>query len=129
MGTTRRTVADAARVTGFSNILTSTGQNVIDKRAALIVKQTESAMNSHLEALRKEEETLEFKELNLTDLSVETNDSLRPGSKDFNPSKWVSELAEIRYQRAILADKIAIAEELQEEFFTEVKEEDPTEAK
>lgn len=129
MSKVTRTAADAAKVTGFSKILTATGQGVIDKRAALIVKQTETAMNDHLQELQRQDAELEFQELNLTDLSVETNDSLRPGANGYNAKKWVAELTDIRYQRAILADKIAIAEELKEDFFTEIKEEAPAETK
>lgn len=108
---------NAAKAPKFQVILASSGQDVLDRRSQLTFKATEKAMNSHLQQLNDKRDDLEIQILNLTDVSVETRDSLRPGSRDFNPSQWVKNLVSLKMEVALLDEEIAIVEETRTEFF------------
>lgn len=101
----------------FGQILAMSGDAVLDRRSELTLKSAQKAMNSHLQQLNDKRDDLEMQMINLTDLSVDTRDSLRPGSKDFNPTQWVQQMCSIKLEIAILDEEIAVAEEVNEEFF------------
>lgn len=101
----------------FQTILAATGQDVLDKRAANIVKVTKAAMNKKLTALNDRKDNIELEILDLTDLSVETKDSLRPGDKNFNPTAWVDKLTSLHMELVLLEQEIEIVEALNTEYF------------
>lgn len=101
----------------FQTILASTGQDVLDQRAKVMNNKTVTAMNNKLTALRSKRDDLELNLLNLTDLSVESKDSLRPGNAGFNPSEWVDRVCSIEMDLALLADEITIAEKVALDYF------------
>jgi hypothetical protein len=108
----------AVKISKFEQILSASGQDVLDRRSQLAYKSAAKAMASKLQTLNDKRDELEVEMLNLTDLSVETKDSLRPTSSNFNPKEWVSKLCDYRFQIALLDDEIAIAEEVQAEYFS-----------
>lgn len=112
----------------FQTILASTGQDVLDQRAKVMSNKTVTAMNSKLTALRSRRDDLQLSILNLTDLSVESKDSLRPGNRDFNPAEWIEKLCSLEMDLALNADEIAIAENIAFEFFGIEPEEVTSEA-
>jgi hypothetical protein len=114
-----------SKVTKFQTILASTGTAVLDRRAANIVKTTKAAMTAKINALQAKRDDLESKILDLTDLSVETKDSLRPGDKNFNATAWVDNLCGLTLQLELLDQEIDIVEQVNAEYFTE-SEEAPT---
>ena len=101
----------------FQKILASTGQDVLDKRAQITFNASKAAMNDHLTSLYRQRDQIELDILNLTDLSVETRDSLRPGSKDFKPGQWVKQMCDFQKALALLEDDIMIAEQVASEYF------------
>lgn len=107
----------------FQNILAATGQTVLDKRAASIVKQTKAAMTKKLNDLNDKKDALELEILDLTDLSVETKDSLRPGDKNYNATSWVDTLVAKSLELVLLDQEIEIVEALNEEYFGEAQPE------
>lgn len=101
----------------FQQILAASGQDLLDRRSQLIFTGTNDAMSDHLTALRRKRNAVELEILNLTDLSVKTRDSLRPGNKDFNPNEWVKQMCELQTEIAVINDDIFIAEAIQAEYF------------
>jgi hypothetical protein len=101
----------------FQMILASTGQDVLDKRSQLVFKAAKAAMSKKLTMLGERKDKLEYDILNLTDLSVETKDSLRPGDKNFNATEWVDKLCDLTMQLELLEVEIRVAEDVQEEYF------------
>ncbi len=120
MATTKN--AQKQGVSKFQQILSAEGQNVLDRRSELTFKAAKKAMDSHLQKLQDSRDEKEMELLNLTDISVETRDSLRPGSPDFNPKQWVGQLVALRIQIAEIEEQIAISEEVAAEFFAPVTE-------
>lgn len=112
-----------SKVTKFQTILASTGTAVLDRRAANIVKTTKAAMTAKLTALNAKRDNIESQILDLTDLSVETKDSLRPGDKNFNATAWVDNLCNLTLDLELLEQEITIVESVQAEYFTEVEDE------
>lgn len=108
-----------SKVTKFATILASTGQAVLDKRAEAVLKGAKNAMKKKLDGLNDKKDDLELQILNLTDLSVETKDSLRPGDKNFNPTQWVDQLCSLTLELELLNQEIEITENVAEEYFVE----------
>lgn len=104
-------------VTKFAGILGTTGEKLLEQRAAAIAKSTGNAMRKLLQDLYDRKDALIERELNLTDLSVETTDSLRPGTKDYNPAQWVAEMVEVKNEKELLNDEIFVAEAVAKEYF------------
>jgi hypothetical protein len=101
----------------FQQILAASGQDLLDRRSQLIFTGTNDAMTDHLTVLRRKRNKVELEILNLTDLSVKTRDSLRPGNKDFNPNEWVKQMCELQTEIEVINDDIFIAESIQAEYF------------
>lgn len=101
----------------FQQILAASGQDLLDRRSQLIFTGTNDAMSDHLTALRRKRNQVELEILNLTDLSVKTRDSLRPGNKDFNPNEWVKQMCELQTEIEVINDDISVAEAIQAEYF------------
>jgi hypothetical protein len=116
-----------SKITKFQTILAASGQDVLDKRSAAVLKAAKNAMKKKLDGLDDQKDALELQILNLTDLSVETRDSLRPGDKNFNATAWVNELCGKTLELALLEQEIAVVEAVNEEYFTEIVEGAPAE--
>jgi hypothetical protein len=111
-----------SKVTKFQTILASTGQAVLDKRAGAVLKAAKNAMKKKLDGLNDRKDELELQILNLTDLSVETKDSLRPGDKNFNANAWVNELCNKTIELTLLEQEIEVVEAVNAEYFEETVE-------
>lgn len=111
-----------SKVTKFQTILASSGQDVLDKRSAAVLKAAKNAMKKKLDDLDNQKDELELEILNLTDLSVETRDSLRPGDKNFNAKAWVDILCAKTLELTLLEQEIEVVESVNEEYFTETVE-------
>jgi hypothetical protein len=113
-----------SKVTKFQTILASTGAAVLDRRAANILKTAKAAMTNKINILNGKRDDLESQILDLTDLSVETKDSLRPGDKNFNATAWVDKLCALTLELELLDQEIEIVEAVNAEYFTEVEAEE-----
>lgn len=118
-----------SKVTKFQTILASSGQAVLDKRSASVLKAAKNAMKKKLDALGDRKDELELEILNLTDLSVETRDSLRPGDKNFNANLWVEQLCAKTIELELLEQEIEVVESVNTEYFTETVEVEEEKAK
>lgn len=112
-----KTEKTAAKVSKFQTILTSTGQEVLDKRSEIVLNRTKSAMLDRIASLNRQKENLELEVLNLTDLSIETTDSLRPGSKAYNADAWVDELISLHTQIQEVDEVLEVANSVYQEYF------------
>jgi len=116
-----KAVKTTTGVTKFQKIVALTGKDLLEQRARIIFKQTRDAMQDHVTNLERRRETLELDLLNLTDLAVETNDSLRPGSKNFKADQWVNAICELKREMQIIEEHLEIAQSVQNEYFEEVE--------
>jgi len=105
-------------VTKFQTILAASGQGLLDRRAELIVGQTEDALSDKVRSLTSERNKLEYEILDLTDLSVKNNNSLRPGSDKYNADDFISRLAELKGKIKDIDEDLEIYAEIEAEFFT-----------
>ena len=62
---------------------------------------------------------MELKIANLTDLAPETTDSLRPGSKDWDPAIWAKSLQEAKQKLYSTDIQLKLAQETYDEYFTQ----------
>ena len=108
-------------VTKFQSILASTGADVLNKRAANVLKSAQAAMTKKVTGIQDKIDAIEIKILDLTDLSVETKDSLRPGDKNFNATAWVEELCALTMEQTLLEQELEVAEAVQAEYFSEAE--------
>ena len=108
----------AGTVTKFQSILAASGQGLLDRRAQLVVKRTDGALSSKLRTLSEERDEIEDQILVLTDLSVKTNNSLRPGSDNYDPIEFTTKLAELKAQIRDIDEDIEIYQEIEAEYFT-----------
>ena len=106
----------------FTEQISDTSNATLKRRAAAIAQGAELAQQDIINNLKKEHTELTLQKANLTDLAPETNDSLRPGDKDWKPSVWAKELQEVKQKIYFLEIQIKLAEETYEEFFTEKKD-------
>lgn len=102
----------------FQQILAASGQGLLDRRAELIVGQTENALDNKVRTLQAERDKLEYEVLDLTDLSVKNNNSLRPGSDKYDADEFIGKLAELKAKIKDIDEDLEIYQEIQDEFFT-----------
>ncbi len=117
MGVTKKSAIVKGVTPKFQQILAASGQELLDRRSQLIFKGASAAMEDHLTILNRRKDAIELEILNLTDLSVKTRDSLRPGNKDFNPNEWVAKMCELQTEVEVVNDDIFVAEGIQAEYF------------
>lgn len=105
----------------------SNSGSTLEKRAKSLETAASIAQTKLVNFLKNEKVKLELKEADLTDLSPETTDSLRPGSKGWDADVWVKELQETREKIYNLNIQISIAEKTNKEFFEDEDENGSTE--
>ena len=88
-------------MTKFEKLLGAGGKDVLAKRAKNLAGITSIEVTSKVNELQKNILMLEAKINDLTDLSGETSYDLRPGGKDFNPTKWLETILKQEFQSLI----------------------------
>ena len=106
----------------FQNNLTISYREIRGKRAALITEDVKIAQEDLIRSLTDEKRTLERELLDLEDLSPDSEMSLHPGKKEFNAVHWVNRMQDLKITLALNKQKLAIALETSEEFFSEAEE-------
>jgi hypothetical protein len=107
-----------ATMTKFEQILSASGQELLDMRGQLVSRGAAGALQDKITKLSREKDVLNLEILNITDLSVRTNDSLCPGGKNFNAVAWVERMGELATEIAVINDDLEIFENIQLEYFT-----------
>jgi hypothetical protein len=105
-------------MTKFEQILSASGQELLDMRGQLVSRSAAGALQDKITKLTRDRDVLDLEILNITDLSVRTNDSLCPGGKNFNAVAWVERMGELATEIAVINDDLAIFEAIQDEYFT-----------
>lgn len=105
----------------FQNNLTLSYKDIRGKRASLITEDVKIAQEDVIKNLSDQKRSLERKLLDLEDLSPDSEMSLHPGRKEFNPVNWVNQVQDTKVTLEIVERKLTIAKDTYEEFFGEVK--------
>lgn len=104
----------------FTELISNNGESTLVKRAKILAESAELAQNSLINKLKSTKAELELELDKLTDLAPETTDSLRPGSKNWNPEQWVKRMQEINEDLYNLEIQILLAEKTYKDYFTEI---------
>lgn len=105
----------------FETLVGQNGNDVLKRRAEALATHAEIAQSAIVNKLKQEKTRLELEILNLTDLSPETTDSLRPGNKDWDANNWAKNLQKAKQDLYNVKIQLEIAEETYKEYFTELE--------
>lgn len=103
----------------FIKLISDNGSSTLVRRAETISTAAEVAQQNIVNQLKQEKSRLEMRIINLTDFAPETTDSLRPGDKDWDATKWAKELQETKEELYDVKIQLKIAEDTYNEFFKE----------
>lgn len=103
----------------FTKLISNNSDGTLKRRATTISQTAEIAQQNLVNDLKQKKAEIDLKIDNLTDLAPETTDSLRPGSKDWDPAKWAKELQQAKQNRYMLEIQLKLAQETYDEYFKE----------
>ena len=106
----------------FIELISNNGSSTLVRRAENISTAAEVAQLNIINQLKQEQSRLEMQIINLTDFAPETTDSLRPGDKNWDATKWAKELQETKEQLYDVNIQLKLANETYEEYFKETSE-------
>lgn len=101
----------------FTEMLSASNADIKQARAEELAESTILEVDAFITNLKREKNQLKTKLRGLTDLAPDNSYSLRPGTKDFNAAKWMSELHGTKMELELLEVKIKLAEEIHAEWF------------
>ncbi|MEN6292320.1 MAG: hypothetical protein ABFD07_09960 [Methanobacterium sp.] len=102
----------------FVNMLSASDSAIKETRAKQLAEDTVLEVDSFINNLKRELSKLNNKLTSLTDLAPDNTYSLRPGSKDFDASRWVNELHETKMEIKLKTIELEVASEIRNEWFT-----------
>jgi hypothetical protein len=117
MADAKTTKSDVKKVNKFVEMISANGSDVLKRRATAIGTSAQIAQETIVNDLKNKISNLELKLIDLTDLAPETSDSLRPGSKSFDPNRWVTEVQNTKQDLYQLKIQLKLAEETYNEYF------------
>jgi hypothetical protein len=109
-------------VNKFAKNLSASNADIKTTRAQSLADETVLEVETFVQTLKKEKLQLQNKLNNLTDLAPDNTYSLRPGSKDFNASKWVKELHSTKMDLKLKIIELEEAEAIYKEWFAPTEE-------
>jgi hypothetical protein len=101
----------------FFEIMSHNDSKALVARASQINVQAKIAQETIVQNLKNQIAGVEIEIQNLTDFAPETTQSLRPGCKDWNPTKWAANLQDAKTRLYELNIELKIAENTYKEFF------------
>jgi transglutaminase/protease-like cytokinesis protein 3 len=101
----------------FLQMMSQNDSKALVARASQINVQAKIAQQAIVQNLKNEIANVEIEIQNLTDFAPDTTQSLRPGVKGWNPTKWASDLQEAKTRLYELNIELKIAEATEKEFF------------
>lgn len=107
----------------FQKLIADNSSATLQRRSGALATQAEIAQQTIVNTLKNQVSELKLKVVNLTDFAPETTDSLKVGDKDWNPSKWATDLQKTKWELYLAEKQLEIAEATYKEYFTENKEE------
>jgi hypothetical protein len=102
----------------FAQTLSASNADIKTTRAQALAETTVLEVESFIQSLKREKLQLNNKLNQLTDLAPDNTYSLRPGSKDFDASRWVNELHETKMEIKLKTIELEVASEIRNEWFT-----------
>ena len=111
------TKSDVKKMNKFVEMISANGGDVLKRRATAIGTGAQIAQETIVNDLKNRISNLELKLIDLTDLAPETSDSLRPGSKPFDPNRWATEVQNTKQDLYQLKIQLKLAEETYNEYF------------
>lgn len=106
----------------FQKLISSNNNEALIRRAESITTGAEIAQQNLVNGLKQKKIEIELKIANLTDLAPEDTTSLRPGSKDWDAQKWVSDLQNAKQDLYMVEMQLKLAQETYDEYFKEDNE-------
>lgn len=103
----------------FAELIANNGSETLKRRATTIAQTAEIAQQNLVNELKTKSAELELKITNLTDLAPESTESLRPGTKDWDPKQWSQELQNAKQEKYFVDIQLKIASSTYDEFFVE----------
>jgi hypothetical protein len=103
----------------FQKLISDNSNEVLKRRAGNIATTAQIAQQSLVNDLKVKIAKLENDLMNLTDLSPQTTDSLKPGTDNWDPQQWSKSLQTVKEQLYNNRIKLQLAEETYNEFFTD----------
>ena len=101
----------------FLQMMSQNDSKALVARASQINTQAKIAQENIVHGLKNDIAEVEIEIQNLTDFAPDTTQSLRPGVKGWNPTKWASDLQEAKTRLYELNIELKIAEATEKEFF------------
>jgi transglutaminase/protease-like cytokinesis protein 3 len=101
----------------FLQMMSQNDSKALVARASQINVQAKIAQQNIVQNLKNDIAEVEIEIQNLTDFAPDTTQSLRPGVKGWNPTKWASDLQDAKTRLYELNVELKIAEKTFEEFF------------
>ena len=101
----------------FLQMMSQNDSKALVARASQINVQAKIAQQNIVQNLKNEIAEVEIEIQNLTDFAPDTTQSLRPGVKGWNPTKWASDLQDAKTRLYELNVELKIVEKTFEEFF------------
>ena len=101
----------------FLQMMSQNDSKALVARASQINVQAKIAQQAIVQNLKNEIANVEIEIQNLTDFAPDTTQSLRPGVKGWQPTKWASDLQEAKPRLYELNIELKIAEATEKEFF------------
>lgn len=116
--------ATKTKTNKFVQTLSASSANIKEARARNLSEVASIEALTLVQNLKREKLNLENKIANLTDLAPETNDSLRPGSKNFDAPAWIKELFETKMDLKLKEIEIEEAQSIVDEWFSDISEDE-----
>lgn len=101
----------------FLKMMSQNDSNALRQRASQLNTQAEIAQKEVINSLKNEKAMLEIEIQNMTDFAPETTQSLRPGVKGWNPTKWAKDLQAAKTKLYEVEVELKIANSTYKEFF------------
>lgn len=110
----------------FAKNLAKSNKEIKEQRAEIVGNDAAMAQEDLVRNLKKKQNSLKSKLLSLQDLNCDSKDSLNPVRSDFDADKWVQEVQDTKVELLNVKIELKVAEETNEEWFSEVTENDKT---
>jgi lambda repressor-like predicted transcriptional regulator len=101
----------------FVEMISANGNDVLKRRAGSLATSAEIAQQTIVNQLKNKIASEELILADLMDLAPESSESLRPGSKGWDPNKWAEQIQTTKQNLYQLKIQLRLAEETYKEYF------------
>lgn len=105
------------KLSKFMKSVTATGNDALLKRGSQLEIKGKNAQRKLIIDLEDQINQINYTLEDLNDMGPETNDSLRPGNKDWNADNWVQTIQDLKFKKTVLEQNLVIAKETYQEYF------------